>query len=106
MLLAHFGEQAGAHAAVEDIDCADRVVVIGMAERHAVVADADLRLCRFLADVRITALSLADGQGWIGTLFPVPKELANLIPECLPVDVASDGENGPVGAEQFSIVSA
>src|SRR5439155_17331376 len=55
VLLAHLGEQPGAHAAVQDVDRSQGVVILRVAARHALVRDADLGLRGLLRDVLILA---------------------------------------------------
>src|SRR5262249_51349445 len=81
VLLAHLREQPGAHAAVQHVDRPNRVVILGVAERHARIGDANLRLGSFLADVTIAALRLADPKRRLGTGLPVVEQPADLLLE-------------------------
>src|SRR5262245_11298889 len=62
VLLAYLSKQSSAHSAIEDVNCSEGVVVVRVAERHALVGDADLRLRRLLLDVTV----LPGGRGGTG----------------------------------------
>src|SRR5262249_47396541 len=106
VLLAHLREQPGAHAAVQHVDRPNRVVILGVAERHARIGDANLRLGSFLADVTIAALRLADPKRRLGTGLPVVEQPADLLLERLPGDVAGHRQDGAVRPEEPAVVGA
>ena len=105
-LFANFGEEAGAHAAGEDVDGGPGGVVLGVVVGDAVVGDADLGLgglVREVIDLRAGRSGLDDG---IGFGLPVTEEAADEVDQFLRVDIPGDGEDGAVGADAAGGVRA